>query len=328
MTQEPYYVSILIPVHQAEKYIEQCVRSVFDQTYRQLEIIVVDDGSTDKSLDIIKQLVNEYPQRQSQTRIIHNAQNKGIATVRNMLLDAVTAPYFFFVDADDWLEKDAVEILVGKQIASGADIVTGQAYVNESVEDPSYLRPEYKDKNDMIVDMLAQVWNHELWARLIRTSMCREHSLRFLDEINQAEDWRFMPMLVWYAKVVANVDDKIYHYRLSDDSLCRKERGGHELLEFFSQEYQNYSALVAFFKDKKKEYYDIVRENSSVKCVHLLLVSCDISYRKAFYKYRQELLAHYKEFIRQRLGSKIALLLRFPRSYRLVKYYIWICNRW
>lgn len=100
--QEPCYVSILIPVHQAEKYIEQCVRSVFDQTYSQLEIIVVDDGSTDKSLGIIKQLVDEYPQRKSQMRIIHNACNKGIATVRNMLLDAVTAPYFFFVDADDW----------------------------------------------------------------------------------------------------------------------------------------------------------------------------------------------------------------------------------
>lgn len=326
--QEPCYVSILIPVHQAEKYIEQCVRSVFDQTYSQLEIIVVDDGSTDKSLGIIKQLVDEYPQRKSQMRIIHNACNKGIATVRNMLLDAVTAPYFFFVDADDWLEKDAVELLVSKQIASGADVVTAQAYVNTDIEDPRYLRPEYKDKDELIVDMLTQVWHHELWARLIKTSVCREHSLRFLDGIDQAEDWRFMPMLIWYAKVLTSIDDKIYHYRLSDNSMVRKQRGGQELIKFYSEDYQNYSALVTFFQDKKQEYYDIALKNSSAKCTRLLLISCDIGCRAAFYKYRQELIAHYKGLIKQRLGSKIALLLRFPRSYRLVKYYIWICNRW
>lgn len=224
--QEPYSVSILIPVYQAEKYIDRCVRSVFNQTYQQLEIFIVDDGSTDKSLDIIEQLVKEHPQRKSQTHIIHNACNKGIATVRNMLLDAVAAPYFLFVDADDWLEDDAVELLVRKQIASGADIVTAQAYVNTDIEDTRYLRPEYKDKHEMIIDMLSQQWHHELWARLIRTSVCRKHSLRFLDGIDQAEDWRFMPMLVWDAKVLASIDDKIYHYRLSDDSLCRKIRGG------------------------------------------------------------------------------------------------------
>lgn len=327
MLQEPYSVSMLIPVYQAEKYIERCVRSVCEQTYRQLEIIIVDDGSTDNSLPLINSVIEDYPQRQSQTHVMHNDANKGIATVRNMLLDAMTAPYFFFVDSDDWLESNAVELLVEKQISTGADIVTGQAYTNDHAVDKRYLRPEYKDKNAMITDMLLQPWHHELWARLVSSTVCNEHSIRFLDGIDQAEDWRFMPMLVWFAKALTGIDDKIYHYTLSDDSLCRKNRGGDELANFYSQDYKNYSALACFFKDKNKEYYSIVLENSSVKCARLLLLSCDNNCRETFYEYRKELFDHYKMFIKQRLGSKISILLHFPLSYYLLKCYIKICNR-
>jgi glycosyltransferase involved in cell wall biosynthesis len=80
MTQEPYTVSILVPVYGVEKYIERCARSIFEQTYHNLDIVFVDDCSPDKSIEILKHVLEEYPNRKAQTRIIQHAHNRGFAS--------------------------------------------------------------------------------------------------------------------------------------------------------------------------------------------------------------------------------------------------------
>lgn len=90
MPQDPYTVSILVPVYGVEKYIERCARSIFEQTYRNLDIVFVDDCSPDKSIEILKRVLEDCPKRKAQTRIIRHEQNRGLAAARNTVVAAAT----------------------------------------------------------------------------------------------------------------------------------------------------------------------------------------------------------------------------------------------
>ena len=107
MTQEPYSVSILVPVYGVEKYIERCARSIFEQTYHNLDIVFVDDCTPDKSIEILKRVLEEYPGRKAQTRIIRHAYNRGLSAARNTAVAAATGTFLTHVDSDDWIELNA-----------------------------------------------------------------------------------------------------------------------------------------------------------------------------------------------------------------------------
>ena len=108
-------VSVLVPVYNVEPYIERCARSLFEQTYDNLEYIFCDDCSTDASIHILESVMKDYPQRLEQIRIIHHERNRGSAAARNTLIDNSNGVFLFWVDSDDWVETNAVDLLVSKQ---------------------------------------------------------------------------------------------------------------------------------------------------------------------------------------------------------------------
>ena len=113
-------ISIIVPVYNAEKYLQKCLDSILEQTYQNLEIIIVNDGSTDNS----GQICHEYEQKDS--RIIYmEKENGGVSDTRNTGLDRMTGSYVTFVDSDDWLEPNYVQFLYEKLIEHQADIVVG-----------------------------------------------------------------------------------------------------------------------------------------------------------------------------------------------------------
>ena len=101
-------ISILTPVYGVEKYIEQCARSLFEQSYAPIEYIFVDDCTPDKSIGILQSLLKEYPERAQQVRIIHHDRNRGVGAARQTALMAATGDYLLFADSDDMLPEDAV----------------------------------------------------------------------------------------------------------------------------------------------------------------------------------------------------------------------------
>ena len=115
MTMDQPLVSVLIPVYQVEDFIERCARSVFEQTYQNLECVFVDDGSTDSSIDILNQIINEYPSLKDNVHIIHHQENRGLAAARNTAINSCHGDFVMHVDSDDWLEPDAAELLVRRQ---------------------------------------------------------------------------------------------------------------------------------------------------------------------------------------------------------------------
>ena len=100
-------ISVIIPVYNTEKYLEQCLESVINQTYKDLEIICVNDASTDNSFDVI----NEYSKKDSRIKYINFETNKGVSAARNVGLEAATGDYICFIDSDDWIEQTQTETM-------------------------------------------------------------------------------------------------------------------------------------------------------------------------------------------------------------------------
>ena len=110
-------VSIIVPVYNVGAYLRKCLDSILNQTYRELEILVIDDGSTDRS----GKICDEY-RKDRRVRVFHT-ENRGLSCARNLGLDEAKGEWIGFVDADDWIEPDMYELLIGKAVETGADIV-------------------------------------------------------------------------------------------------------------------------------------------------------------------------------------------------------------
>ena len=116
-------VSIIIPVYNSEKFMERCVRSLFEQKYQDIEFIFVDDGSTDSSMGILNQLLDEYPSVKERVVILTHSENKGCAMARLEGMKRATGEYLIQVDSDDYVTPDYVEKLVTSAKKYGSDVV-------------------------------------------------------------------------------------------------------------------------------------------------------------------------------------------------------------
>lgn len=122
---EKNLITVIIPVYNSEKYIEKCLTSVTNQIYKNLEIIVVDDGSSDNSIDIIK----NYAKKDNRIKIF-SQENQGLSAARNVGLDLATGEYIVFLDSDDWLELDALSVAYEILTENNAEVVIW-SYVRE-----------------------------------------------------------------------------------------------------------------------------------------------------------------------------------------------------
>ena len=129
-------VSILVPIYGVEKYIKRCAISLFEQTYKNIEFVFVNDCTRDSSISVLKDVVTEYPHLADKVKIINHIRNKGLAAARNTAVKESSGDFIFHVDADDWLEKTAIESCVNVQEVNDADIVTvnAKAIWNNRVE--------------------------------------------------------------------------------------------------------------------------------------------------------------------------------------------------
>ena len=115
MNDNIYMVSICIPIYGVEKYIERCAISLFEQTYQNIEYIFVDDCTPDKSVEILKSVIERYPNRKPYVRIIKHKKNRGLGSARNTAVDAAKGEFLMHVDSDDWIDNDCVRLCVEKQ---------------------------------------------------------------------------------------------------------------------------------------------------------------------------------------------------------------------
>lgn len=249
-------VSILVPVYNVEKYIERCARSLFEQTYADLEYVFVDDCTPDGSVAILNRVLEDYPNRKTAVKIIHHEKNRGVAAARNTTFDNAKGDFITMVDADDWLELNAVELLVEKQRETDADLVSGWAkmYYKDHVEE--IREPVFQTKDEAIKLRLADGWNNVIWGRLIRRSIIENNHIRALEGCDMGDDKYMLPLIFYYANSFAVCESYLYNYECRNDQSIVAQMGSEKNRKRRFQYLKNWQGVKDFFADKNPYYYE------------------------------------------------------------------------
>ena len=214
-------VSILITVYYNSEFLSQCLNSVINQTYRNLQICLVNDGSTDNSLDII----SNYADKDSRIEYI-SKENSGVADTRNHLLNMAKGDYVLFVDSDDWIEPDMVEYLINTMVKYNADIVCCET-VKEKENKPDLREIEFGLEDILKKFLLHKEMNGSLCNKLIKINLL--HNERFHCGISYGEDALFCWGVFQKVNKVVMSNKQLYNYRMNDDSISHQTFGPKKL---------------------------------------------------------------------------------------------------
>ena len=197
-------VSIILAIWNVEPYIHKCLDSILNQTYKELEIILVDDGSPDNCPAIC----DEYAAKDTRIKVIHKP-NGGVSAARQDGLDAATGDYIIFLDPDDYVERDMIKCLVEKAEETGADMVTSNFFFNDgSVCDCHYDGVEELLKKTILREMRAGLWN-----MLVNRHFIVENKLSFVPSwLCHSEDYLFTTRLLVAGGKPVHINRAFYHY--------------------------------------------------------------------------------------------------------------------
>ena len=227
-------VSILSPCYNVEQFLPQCIDSIVNQTYKNLQIVLIDDGSKDGTWRIMQ----EYAARYSRIEVYHQ-ENQGVASTRNHLLEKVKGDYVLFVDSDDWCEQSMVEFLVGKALTNEADIVVCGMVKNDDVCSEEYFEVKMDREDTVRKFLFHKELSGSLCNKLVKTSLL--HGIRFDNRISYGEDALFCWGLIQYVNKVLLTNKALYHYRMNMDSISHQSFGskkltGHEVWRIINKE--------------------------------------------------------------------------------------------
>lgn len=324
MKNEPYQVSVLVPVYGVEKYIERCVRSIFEQTYHNLDIVFVDDCTPDHSIDILKRVLEDYPDRKSQTRVIRHDRNRGLAAARNTAVAAARGEFLTHVDSDDWLNVDMIEKLVAEQILKDSDIVACESlyeYDHHSVKKSTTI---CKSKEEQIRKLLELNLEHVIWGRLIRRGLYIRNDIHAVEGVNLGEDAQVVPLLYYYARIFSKTEYVGYHYScLNNDSYMSKLTGSYEQIYNTAQcNLATYSHLEKFFKAHAPMYLSYIEEHENEvrqwlvrMASRLVFKACKENNKEEFKKMMRNL----QEYNNDLVGGRISAIRFFHNNFFLAK---------
>lgn len=230
-------ISVIIPVYNVEQYLSQCLGSVTNQTYPNLEIICVNDASTDGSLEIL----NQFAEKDQRVRVV-GKQNEGVSRARNVGLQSASGEYVMFVDADDWIETDTCEKALVAMYDNQADVIMW-SYVSEygASNSPKVIFPDncVFERQEILnrlhrrfIGIVGEELEHPeladaicpVWGKLYKRSLIVQSGAAFIDlaEIGTYEDGMFNLETFFYANKVVYLNQCLYHYRRSNQGSLTK----------------------------------------------------------------------------------------------------------
>ena len=239
MKSEEKMISIIIPVYNTEKYIERCIQSVYNQTFTNYELILINDGSTDNSGEIVEKLALKGE------AVVKHIKNSGVSAARNLGIELATGNYIVFIDADDYIESDYLEKLLNAAEYFDAEIVvcgrttvfeTNNKERCESVENGIFIG---KDKEHLIQEMLGYSYDDMkrwlkcsnfsrgtvVWARLYKTELLKKNNIKFELDVKIGEDMLFNTKAYVYANKVVQLEYCGYYYFQHEESALHRYLG-------------------------------------------------------------------------------------------------------
>lgn len=219
-------ISIIIPIYNMEKFLTRCLDSILSQSYSDLEIILINDGSTDKSA----QICDAYKAKDSRIAVIHK-KNAGVSEARNSGLDIAKGDYISFVDPDDWLAPDTYKVLMQNQQETDADIIRFQAYKSDGSLLNEIPFEGLYDGEKLTNFQLSMVGAPKfggmfilgvLWLHIYRRSLIEDNHIRFNKDLRRCEDRLFCILAIFEARKISFIKDVLYHYETNEGSLSNR----------------------------------------------------------------------------------------------------------
>jgi len=222
MNKAPIAVSIIVPVFNAGKHLSQCLDSLVNQMNEGLEVICIDDCSTDNSWDVLVGYQQAYP---GLVKLIKSKTNSGPGNARNLGIEAANGEYLFFVDADDWLPKGAISRLLAETLQTNADIIDCDWYVYHGAEKPLEIESFDLSKctgprTETTIDERIILPHTPIWGKFIRKSLFTENGTYF-PSYSIGEDM-IMAVVRAQADKCIVINEPLYYYRRDTQSLTRQ----------------------------------------------------------------------------------------------------------
>ena len=256
-------VSVIIPVYNTEKFLRKCLDSVCNQTLQDIEIICINDCSTDGSLEILR----EYAGKDNRIKLIELFENGGAAKARNIGIDIAHGEYIGFVDSDDFVDLDFYEKLYNKAVETGADAVKGKLYLYDINTNKVYLEA-WIDINDSVKKNKANFY-FTFTTAIYKSSLIKEYNIRFLEGLIHFEDPYFTIKSALYYKILHVVDDACYFYTNNLNSVSRSK----VTLQHAKSVYEGAKKVLELINSANigVEHYKIVYNFSVIKKIAMIL---------------------------------------------------------
>lgn len=270
-------ISICVPVYNTARYIEKCVRSLFEQTYPNLEFVFVDDASSDDSMHIVQTVSLEYPDIKDRIRYLHNSSNQGSAYTRGKAILEAKGEYVFCVDSDDYIEKNIIQLMYNaikqkdENIASCLMAYEQKGTVsNIEIQEPSFYSFE---------DVLQDKTNNHAASHLIRKELLLKWNCLPPGGLDYLEDRYLMTCIRYHIHTQAIIQDVGYYYVKHPHSLSSNKKEKHfRCLILFYQSIENY---LRQYNDYET-YTTTIQQQKVIDKAHLMLHCHDMNVRKQY----------------------------------------------
>jgi len=216
-------LSVCIPVYNVAPYVEQCARSLFAQTYRDIEFIFVDDCTPDDSIAIVERVLKEFPDRAEQVKILHHERNRGLIVARKTALGAATGELVTHCDSDDWADVDLYAKMIARMTEADADVVLcsttchypERTIVGRCRDDLSVSGREAMRLMDRLPGLNA------MYTKIWRRELIDLNAIEWPDDISIAEDYCHTMQVLPRCRLLVGLSSPCYHYRVNANSMTR-----------------------------------------------------------------------------------------------------------
>lgn len=306
-------VSIIVPVYNVEKYVSDCIESIIKQTYSNIEIIIINDGSTDDSYNVCQ----KYAELDSRMIVI-NKKNEGVSIARNIGLDNASGEWIMFVDSDDWIEIDTVEQLIAEvERNQRIGLVMGNYYYNFDDRQENMMSGEEYSNIINVKEYIPQIYGsciintkqfkylfpnelrfgsllHYPVLKIYNSKIIKENNIHFPLGIKQNEDKIFNVTYLKYVDCIKYVDRSIYHYRIRKGMASLGNAS--QLITQFDKAINEWERIGLEYRDNgvELEEYFCINTYMLVRAISNALIN-DGTVRKSFHEARKQLSAFCKK---------------------------------
>ncbi len=240
-----YKVSVIVPIYGVEKFIERCAESLMRQTLKEVEYVFVDDSTLDNSMAILQSVLNRYPHRKQDVKVIRHEHNKGLPAARNTGLTCASGEYIYHCDSDDYMEYDMLEEMYDAAIDNSADIVWCDWYLSFEKNERYMKQPSFSTPFEALKGMLGGAMKYNVWNKLVKRELYLDNQIFFPEGYGMGEDMT-MIMLFTCSTKVAHVPQAFYHYvKLNTEAFSNKPKE----INFESLKY-NVERISCYLTDK------------------------------------------------------------------------------